>query len=103
MSYERMVQAEKKLEDEIHKLLAQAERVDAEEDTEYGKGRRGDELPKELVRREDRLRKIREAKAALEQEAKEKAAAKPTSRQGSFEGSALPSNPNHHHGGPSGF
>jgi transposase len=76
MSYERMAEAEKKLEDEIQRLLAHAERVDADEDAEYGRGRRGDELPKELKRREDRLRKIREARAALEQEAKEKAAAK---------------------------
>ncbi len=37
------------------------------------KGKRGDELPAELARRESRLKKIREAKAALEQEAKEKA------------------------------
>jgi transposase len=76
MSYERMGEAEKKLQDEVQKLLAEAERIDAEEDAQHGQGRRGDEVPKELKRREDRLRKIREAKAALEQEAKEKAAAK---------------------------
>jgi hypothetical protein len=76
MSYERMGEAEKKLEAEVEKLLAEAERIDAEEDAQLGKGRRGDELPAELKRREDRLRKIREAKAALEKEAKEKAAAK---------------------------
>lgn len=74
MSYDRMNEAEKKLEDEVRKILAEAERVDAEEDAKFGKGRRGDELPKELQRREDRLRKIREAKAALEQEARDKAA-----------------------------
>jgi len=76
MSYARMAEAEKKLEDEVQKLLAEAECVDAEEDAQHGKGRRGDELPAELKRRDDRLRKIREAKAALEREAKEKAAAK---------------------------
>jgi transposase len=76
MSYERMGETEKKLEEEVRKLLAEAELVDAEEDAEYGKGRRGDELPKELKRRKDRLRKIREAKAALEREAREKAASK---------------------------
>lgn len=76
MSYERMGEAEKKLEDEVRKLLAEAERIDAEEDAQHGKGRRGDELPNELKRREDRLRKIREAKAELEREAKERAAAK---------------------------
>jgi len=76
MSYGRMGEAEKKLEGEVHQLLAQAERIDADEDAEHALGRRGDELPKELKRREDRLRKIREAKAALEQEAKDKAAAR---------------------------
>lgn len=75
MSYERMSEAEKKLEAEVQSLLEEAERVDAEEDARFGKGKRCDELPKELRRREDRLRKIREAKAALEREAKEKAEA----------------------------
>ena len=73
MSYERMGEAEKKLEAEVKALLQEAARVDAEEDAKYGKGRRGDELPAELARRETRLRKIREAKAALEQEAREAA------------------------------
>ncbi len=73
MSYERMGEAEKKLAAEVQALLAEAARVDAEEDGKYGKGKRGDELPKELARRESRLAKIREAKAALEQEAREAA------------------------------
>ena len=75
MSYERMGEAEKKLEKEVNELLAEAARVDAEEDAKYGKGKRGDELPKELERRESRLAKIREAKEALEKEAREEAAA----------------------------
>ena len=75
MSYERMEGAEKKLREEIERLLAEAERVDAEEDAQFGKGKRGDELPKELQRRESRLKKIGEAKAALEAEAKAKAEA----------------------------
>jgi transposase len=70
MSYGRMEEAEKKLEAEVEALLAEAARVDAEEDGKYGKGKRGDELPAELARRESRLAKIREAKAALEQEAR---------------------------------
>lgn len=73
MSYGRMEEAEKKLEDEVKALLAEAARVDAEEDGKYGKGKRGDELPGELARRESRLAKIREAQAALEQEAREEA------------------------------
>lgn len=75
MSYERMEEAEKRLGEEVNALLAEAARVDAEEDGKYGKGKRGDELPAEWARREGRLAKIREAKAALEREAKEQAAA----------------------------
>jgi len=62
MSYERMSEAEKKLSEEVTRLLAEAERVDAEEDALHGKGKRGDELPKELKRREDRLLKIAKPK-----------------------------------------
>jgi transposase len=76
MSYERMGEAKAKLEAEVQKLLEEAERVDAEEDALHGKGKRGDELPKELQRRESRLKKIQEAKVALEAEAKAKAEAK---------------------------
>jgi len=56
-------------------LLRRAEEVDAEEDRRYGKGVRGDELPEELRFRETRLKKIREAKAALEREARGRARA----------------------------
>ena len=55
--------------------MAQAAAADAEEDAKYGSDKRGDELPAELARRESRLKKIREAKRALEALAKEKAAA----------------------------
>lgn len=75
MSYGRMEESERRLEEEVRRLLEEAERVDAEEDAQFGKGNRGDELPAELARRESRLRKIREAKAALEREASEKASA----------------------------
>jgi transposase len=78
MSYERMTRAEAKLEAEIARLRAQAaelleraEQTDEAEDARFG-DRRGDELPDELARRESRLAKIREAKAALEAEAAER-------------------------------
>ncbi len=78
MSYERMVKKERRLEVEIAEieanvdaLLSEAERVDAEEDERFGPDRRGDELPEELKRRETRLQRIREAKEALEAEARE--------------------------------
>jgi len=73
MSYGRMGEAEQKLQAEVEELLHQAEAADAAEDTQYGKGRRGDELPKELARRESRLEKIQAAKAELEAEAKQEA------------------------------
>jgi transposase len=73
MSYKHMNETEARLKQEIDALLAEAEKTDAEEDAQYGKGKHGDELPAELQRRESRLQKIGEAKAALEQDAKEKA------------------------------
>lgn len=73
MSYKRMSETEKRLEEEVKRLLEKAKTTDTAEDEEYGKGRRGDELPAELARRETRLAKIREAKTVLEQQAKKKA------------------------------
>jgi len=73
MSYARMGETEQRLKAEIEALLKQAEATDAAEDAQYGKGRRGDELPEELARRESRLKKIAQAKAECEQEAREKA------------------------------
>ena len=61
-----------RLEAEIDQLLKQAERLDAAQDAALG-SRRGDELPDELKRREQRLAKIREAKARLGAEARVKA------------------------------
>ncbi len=76
MSYGRMKKKRAELEAEVKELLTQAEAVVAEEDTKYGKGVRGDELPEELRFRETRLAKIREAMAELEAEAKAEADAK---------------------------
>lgn len=75
MSYARMQETEQRLAQEVQALLAQAAAVDAAEDATYGRGRRGDELPAELARRESRLARIRAAKAALEQAARAQAAA----------------------------
>src|SRR5277367_4258430 len=72
MSFGYMNKEVARLEAEIEQLLKQAEQVDAEQDAALG-SRRGDELPAELKRREDRVLKIREAKARLEAEARVKA------------------------------
>jgi transposase len=73
MSYARMKEDERSLREEVRKLLAQAKAADDEEDARYGKNKSGDELPDELSRRETRLKRIREAKRALEQRAREEA------------------------------
>ena len=76
MSYGRMKEREEReerLQAEVDELLRKAQEVDEEEDRRYGKDRRGDELPEELAFREGRLRKIREAKAALEAAARAEA------------------------------
>ncbi len=71
MSYARMTEREAQLAAQVAAILAEAEAVDAAEDAEFGDAR-GDELPPELRTREGRLAKIREAKAALEQAARER-------------------------------
>ena len=66
MSYGRMGERERQLREEIDELLKKARREDREEDERYGEDRRGDELPEELRRREDRLAAIEAAKQRLE-------------------------------------
>lgn len=78
MSYSRMVKRERALACEVEKLLAEAEALDEREDKNYGKNKRGDELPQELRFKEKRLEKIREAKRALEEEARREAKDKET-------------------------
>ena len=74
MSYDRMTSEEERLQQEIDELLRQAQASDEADDAEHGVDRRGDELPEALNRRETRLQKIRQAKAALEEQARQKAA-----------------------------
>jgi transposase len=95
MSYGHMVKKEKELEDAIARLLKEAEELDRSEDQKYGKDRRGDELPDELRFKQNRLSKIKEAKAALEAEAKAQAKADDTKKdkgeQGPQQGGGRPS------------
>jgi transposase len=74
MSYGRAKEKQQQLRQEVRELLAQAAAADEEEDRRHG-NRRGDELPEELRRRDTRLAKIKQAKKAIEQRAREKAAA----------------------------
>lgn len=75
MSYGRMDERLKQLRAQAKALLDQADAVDAQEDARYGKDRRGDELPEELRHRESRIQRIKEAKKALEERAREEAEA----------------------------
>jgi len=77
MSYKRMKEEEARLKAEVADLLKKAQATDEEEDQRYGTGKRGDELPKELAFRESRLKKIREARVALEAEARLEAERRP--------------------------
>jgi len=61
------------LEDEVRRMLAEAEAKDAEEDRLYGSAR-GDELPEGLRRRAERLKRLRECRDRLVREAAERSA-----------------------------
>jgi transposase len=69
MSYGRILKEEKRLTEEIKQLFERAESIDRQEDNEYDPESRGDELPQELAHRESRLKRIQEAKKALEAKA----------------------------------
>ncbi len=69
MSYGYMLKEEERLKAEVEALLKQAAKTDGEEDALHG-SRRGDELPEELKRREDRLAVIAAAKKRLEEQAR---------------------------------
>lgn len=72
-SYEHLSEQEKQLAEQVEQMLAEAEQADRADDQQYGRARRGDELPAGLARRETRLKKIREAKAELERQARQEA------------------------------
>lgn len=71
MSYKRLQAEEIRLAEEVAQMCEQARGTDAEEDRLYGEDHRGDELPEELQYRQARLKKIRDAKARLEQTQRE--------------------------------
>lgn len=72
MSYGHMKKEEARLRQEIEALLRQAQDTDAQEDAALG-SRRGDELPAELHRREQRLATLAAAKQRLEEQARAEA------------------------------
>jgi transposase len=74
MSYGYRQKEVKRLREEIEALVTQAYQQDAEDDAAWG-SRRGDELPAELARREDRVATIEAAMRRLEARAKAEAEA----------------------------
>lgn len=77
MSYARMKQEEERRREQIRRWFEECEETDAAEDALYGPDKTGDELPEELRDPKRRLEKIREAKAALEAEARERGQKEP--------------------------
>ena len=75
MSYGRMEKTIQQLEAEVQQLLEEAQAVDENEDAKYGKGKRIDEIPQELQRRQERIAKIKAAKQSIEDQAKAEAEA----------------------------
>jgi transposase len=73
MSYGRMKRAENQLRAEVERWFQEAERQDREEDELYGADKSGDELPDWVWDKQERLKKIQQAKAELEAEAKAEA------------------------------
>jgi transposase len=74
MSYGYMKKAVERLREDIEALVTQAYQQDEADEAALG-SRRGDELPAELARREDRLARIEAAMRRLEAQAKAEAAA----------------------------
>jgi transposase len=74
MSYGYMKKEVERLREDIEALVTQAYQQDAEDDAALG-SRRGDELPAELARREDRMATIEAAMRRLEARAKAEAEA----------------------------
>jgi transposase len=64
------------IEQEVKKMLDEADAKDAEEDRQYGPDKRGDELPEELADRTSRRTRLAACKKRLEQQAAEAAAEK---------------------------
>jgi transposase len=70
MSYDRMRETELRLKREVRAWFDRAKSTDDAEDRQHGRERRGDELPEWVADKQRRIAKIREAREALEAEAR---------------------------------
>jgi transposase len=71
MTYKRMKEEETRLREEIGELTERARSLDDAEDERYGSEGRGDDIPQELARRENRLAAIQAAKQRLQKRQQE--------------------------------
>jgi len=69
--YKKLMKREQYWQAKVDQLLVQAQRTDQEEDQRFGKGQPADPLPEELAHAQSRLERIRQARTALEQEARQ--------------------------------
>jgi transposase len=72
MKYRAMEAEERRLAALVEAMLVDAERRDAAEDAQWGKGQSESALPAELVRAKARLERLRQAKQELEREARQR-------------------------------
>jgi transposase len=75
LRYREMEEQERKLQERVQQILAEAEQVDEQEDAQYGKQGKAGALPPELATAQARLEKLRAARQKLAQEAAERAEA----------------------------
>jgi transposase/phage gp37-like protein len=73
MTYSQMKKAETGFEAEVRRWFTEADRIDREEDALYGPDKSGDEMPEWMGDKQERMKRIQQAKAELEAEAKEEA------------------------------
>jgi hypothetical protein len=69
--YQKLAEREQYWKETVERLLSEAQATDREEDQRWGKGQPADPLPPDLAHAQSRLERIRQAKQALEEEARQ--------------------------------
>jgi Transposase DDE domain/Transposase domain (DUF772) len=71
VGYQKISERERHWQEEVDRLLTQAEKTDQEEDQRFGVGKPANPLPEQLANAQKRLQRLQQAKAELEREAQE--------------------------------
>ena len=71
VTHQTLKEREQYWKDVVEQLLTVAEKTDQQEDQELGRGQCADPLPEELAQAQSRLKRIQQAKAELEKEARQ--------------------------------